>query len=68
MAKPGEKGSGQAAGAPLKIRRILCLHLLKTLLELLRPFGILEVVRTGRIAMDTTDKGLNVEGKPEVNE
>ena len=41
---------------------------IKTLLELLRPFGILEVVRTGRIAMDTTDKGLKADGKPEVNE
>jgi acetolactate synthase-1/3 small subunit len=41
---------------------------IKTLLELLRPFGILEVVRTGRIAMDTTNKGLKADGKPEVNE
>ena len=37
-------------------------------LELLRSFGVLEVVRTGRIAMGTDDKGLVVKGKPEVNE
>ena len=41
---------------------------IKALLELLRPFGILEVVRTGKIAMGIDDKGLKVEGKPEVNE
>ena len=41
---------------------------IKSLLELLRPYGVLEVVRTGRIAMGIEDKGLVVEGKPEVNE
>jgi acetolactate synthase-1/3 small subunit len=41
---------------------------IKAILELVRPFGILEVVRTGRIAMSTDDKGLSMGGKPEVNE
>lgn len=41
---------------------------IKAMMELMRPFGIIEVVRTGRIAMDTTDKGLKAEGKPEANE
>lgn len=41
---------------------------IKALLELLRPFGIIEAVRTGRIAMGVDDKGLEVKGKPEVNE
>ena len=41
---------------------------IKALLGLLKPFGVLEVVRTGRIAMGVEDKGLKAEGKPEVNE
>lgn len=41
---------------------------IKGLLELLKPFGIIEVVRTGRIAMDASEKGLRPDGKPEVNE
>lgn len=38
------------------------------LIELLRPLGIVEVVRTGRIALGTGEKGMKAEGKPEVNE
>lgn len=40
----------------------------KSLLELMKPFGILEVVRTGRIAMGIDDRILKADGKPEVNE
>lgn len=41
---------------------------IRALLGLLRPFGILEVVRTGRVAMGIEEKALKPEGKPEVNE
>jgi acetolactate synthase I/III small subunit len=41
---------------------------IKAVLELMRPFGIIEVVRTGKIAMGTDEKGLKVKGKPEANE
>jgi acetolactate synthase-1/3 small subunit len=49
----------EAAGDSAKIR---------ALIELLKPFGVIEVVRTGRIAMSTEDKELKADGKPEVNE
>lgn len=41
---------------------------IRALLELLRPFGELEIVRTGRIAMGIDDEAIHPEGKPEVNE
>jgi acetolactate synthase-1/3 small subunit len=40
----------------------------RSLIELLRPFGLMEVVRTGRIAMGVGDKSLSGKGKPEANE
>lgn len=40
----------------------------RSLLELLKPFGILEIARTGRIAMGMDERVLKAGGKPEVNE
>jgi acetolactate synthase-1/3 small subunit len=57
-----------AGGSSLSVEAVGDQAKINSLVELLRPFGILEVVRTGRIAMDTSDKGLKAEGKPEVNE
>lgn len=41
---------------------------IKALLELAKPFGIIEIVRTGRIALGMGDRVLKADGKPEVNE
>ena len=51
--------SAEAAGDSNKINGLI---------ELLRSFGIIEMVRTGRIALGTSEKGMKAEGKPEVNE